>query len=667
MAETRAGRRLRPLLYWLHEPTVHIGAERDKAAEVKLVPRLPVLAGGRKRAASALLVGVAVAAVYGLAAPFAAPRLARLALERNASTGEWTARIGQIHYEPFALAFDLEDMQVSGRNGEVAAAAGLVRIDFSLRSLFVARPALDRLAIRGGSLRLTQRAAPAVWSLVEAFATDASVARLDAEVDAAAFAAAGEESPFRVELRGTGLELGRGRGTLTVVAAAALGEPSRLAADLTAEPADAGARLRGTATVTRGQLALADWTLDVPSAAFTVDATLSAAAAAASVALLDGAIAAIDRGISNARFDMTGARAVAAWQAATGFDALQASASLADGGRAELALAQGPDGAVEIEARLDAVRAADLAPYAVRALGAEPAGGTVGVEVSVRSGDSAGGLARITTRALRLATDDPSAATAIALLEDTAGEITLDVPLSRDRRAAEQIIEHVAERATALATMPFEALAALVGRDAGELAAVEFAPGAADPTPRGDETIAALAAALKLRERVGLRLDADAGAAVDRAALARSQVVLHVTLATAQAERLQGAAMAIDFASPRAQDVLDEFARERLGAAAVAAIGASLAFDAAAPPAAPQRVAYYRALFEALAAREPIRDAALRRLADFRARTVERRLRELGVADSRVVAGDAAQPPADGVLALLPLALGPAAPSDALR
>jgi hypothetical protein len=303
-----------------------------------------------------------------------------------------------------------------------------------------------------------------------------------------------------------------------------------------------------------------------------------------------------------------------------------------------------------------------LAPYAVRALGVEPASGTVSVEVSTGSPDSAvAGFAKIVAHALRPAAGEPTAAMAIALLERPNGEIAMELPLVAERGAAEQIVEHVAQRLTAVASAPFAALATLVGREALKLSAVEFVAGTAEPTPRGHEVIAALAEALSLRTVIGIQVQPNEGTALDRAALARAQVLLHVTLATARAER---AATAIDFASPRVQDVLAEFAGERLSAAALEEVDATLPFDAAAPPGAPERVEHYRALFEALADREPIADAALRRLASFRARTVERRLGELGVAGSQIIELGAGLSASDGLLAVLPLALEPAPVSD---
>lgn len=616
------------------------------------------------RVLSMALLAVAVATLgYRLLAPLAAPRIAHLALERLAAgTGQWTARVQRIDYEPFALAFELHDLQLSASEGDAVAGSPLVLVDFSLRSLISMRPVLDRVDIRDGNFRRTPNAALVYSSLLRVFAADMHIALLDAEVaDARPAAVDGTQRILQVHVED--LDLAAGRGALAVTASSMLGDGSRLDAELTLRRSNGGPLLHGTATLARAQLPLGAWSIAAPSAAISVDAELSPQSVAASFVLLGGTLAAIDRRTADARFELTGAGANGSWQLDTNAYAVNASASLASGGRAELALAHGPNGGLQLDSQLIAVPATLLAPYVARALGVEPASGIVDADVSVRSGEpSDSGFARVTAHTLRLVASEPIAATALALLEEPDGAISMDVTLE-DGRATDQIVEHVRERVLAVSMAPFETLAALVGRDAADIAAIEFVPGTAEPTPRGQDSIADLAAALHSRQRVGVQVEAREGSELDRGALARSQVMLHVTLATARAER-PGAAAPIEFASPRVQGVLDEFAGERLSAETLEEIGMSSPFDAAAPPAAPERVAYYRSLFGALVAREPIADTTLRRLADFRVRVAERRLRDLGIAAERI-ASDAVVENGAG-LALLPLALEPAPISEAL-
>jgi hypothetical protein len=106
----------------------------------------------------------------------------------------------------------------------------------------------------------------------------------------------------------------------------------------------------------------------------------------------------------------------------------------------------------------------------------------------------------------------------------------------------------------------------------------------------------------------------------------------------------------VNFASPRAQDVLDEFARERLPAPELAAIASRFDPGRAAEPDSPARVSYYRAIFDALAAHEPIPDSALARLGRFRAQAIGNALVAAGIVPERIAIDNAvrALPASDG-------------------
>jgi len=244
---------------------------------------------------------------------------------------------------------------------------------------------------------------------------------------------------------------------------------------------------------------------------------------------------------------------------------------------------------------------------------------------------------------------------AVALLEEPDGTITIQVPITPGPPVAAQLIDAIRARLSELNAAPLAALAELIGHDAAAIGTVEFIPGSAETTAAGDGALNALAAALNRRPRVGVAVESRADAPADRMALARSQVELHVVLATAAAEP-QARAAAIDFESPRAQDVLDEFARERLGAERVATIGSLFGPVGQLPAVA--RSGFYRALFDALAAQERINDAALRRLARFRVRATAGALATRGVDPARVVRSDE-EPAADDRTFRVPLIVGP--------
>lgn len=199
----------------------------------------------------------------------------------------------------------------------------------------------------------------------------------------------------------------------------------------------------------------------------------------------------------------------------------------------------------------------------------------------------------------------------------------------------------VRTRLEAIAADPFATLAALVGREPFLLRAVEFEPGTAELSPAGVQTVDALAEALDARPLLALAAGGGFDPRADRDALATRQIELHVTLATAGAAP-QARPRPVDFASARAQDILDEFARERVPPARLEAIAARFRFDPSWAPDAPARVAYYRALFDALVANETIADGALERLGRFRGRSIAAALAERGVAPDRIEVGETA-------------------------
>ncbi len=260
----------------------------------------------------------------------------------------------------------------------------------------------------------------------------------------------------------------------------------------------------------------------------------------------------------------------------------------------------------------------------------------------------------LTVRDLVLAAPDDGAmalntdpALTVALLRDADGTIALTVPVESPVDARTQAVA-LTDRSlqTLLARLPaspFNALAELSGQHALD-ETLRFVPGDVAPIASAEQTVRALAVALRLRPGVGLELTAPFDPELDRQNLAIRQVELHVTLATAAAE-FGARAAELDFASPRVHDVLEEFAGERLEAGALGRLRMRFGFEAAqVPSGAP--VAYYRALFDALAANERIEDAALTRLARFRAQSIIALLSAEGIDGERLLTLPAAPVPA---------------------
>ena len=169
-------------------------------------------------------------------------------------------------------------------------------------------------------------------------------------------------------------------------------------------------------------------------------------------------------------------------------------------------------------------------------------------------GDGAGGEARFPWRLAQ------------ALLEDGDGRVALTLPLHDvNGRGAAAVGAALADAAAAVTAEPFSVLAELAQSDAAAMRGIGFEPGEAEPGDAAFAALDALAEALRQRPRLALRILGRADQELDRDALATRQIELHVTLATA-GQRAVARPEPVDFTSPRAWDVLNEFATERLGA-----------------------------------------------------------------------------------------------------
>lgn len=226
---------------------------------------------------------------------------------------------------------------------------------------------------------------------------------------------------------------------------------------------------------------------------------------------------------------------------------------------------------------------------------------------------------------------------ALAVLEDPDGRarLALHFTAPSGRGAVPTVLEALDEHFAELAAEPFEALARSLRGDAPR-PVLPFRPGEAQLDETGAAALDTLAAALMQRPRLGVVVRGRADAEIDRRALAVAQIELHVTLATA-GPTLVARPQPVDFAAPRHQDVLEEFAVERLGAARRNAIAAGYPTDDDGRVVADQRAGFYRALFEALVAHEPIPGSALERLARFRGQAVAMALTASGLDAGRIV------------------------------
>ncbi len=264
---------------------------------------------------------------------------------------------------------------------------------------------------------------------------------------------------------------------------------------------------------------------------------------------------------------------------------------------------------------------------------------------------------------------------ALALLRDPGGRVDLAAPLSfnaaapappqeRPETLPEALGRALRQRLRVLTAAPLQTLAGLTDLDAAALGAVEFEPGSAAPSAQGQKTLAAWAQVLAQRPALGLAAGPEVDPKADRRALAQQEIELHVTLATAGAT-FNAEPGPLDFASPRVQDVLEEFAGQRLKPEQRATIASE--FDASQVKSdKTQRAAYYKAVYDALVANTDIKPEALARLGRYRAQSIENTLAKLGIAKSRIepARGASAQAAAAAESGAVAVPVGPRFPAS---
>jgi hypothetical protein len=302
----------------------------------------------------------------------------------------------------------------------------------------------------------------------------------------------------------------------------------------------------------------------------------------------------------------------------------------------------GAAGGARVSIEAAGLPATMLSAYAVDTLGRRLAAGDTDLRVEYAlTGNRVDGSLRIVTRGLAFseqtagqtpADGGPSLELAAALLENANGVIEMQLPFASNtgtvRAAAAAALE---ARIAAVTETPFDTLAPLIGDEGAD--AMPFLPGDAALNDRALVAIGRLADALNARPRLGLKVYAGYDPRVDRDALAKQQIELHVQLATAGPGESARPAD-VDLGSARVRDVLDEFAGERLPAERVAELRGRYECEGALASVC-ERV-YYESIFDALVTNEEIAPTALNRLGRFRALSVIDALGERGIANERI-------------------------------
>ena len=285
-----------------------------------------------------------------------------------------------------------------------------------------------------------------------------------------------------------------------------------------------------------------------------------------------------------------------------------------------------------------------LSPYFAEAAGRDVTAGVGDVTLHYERHDSTVQIEnQITVTGLRLGdratmADDMALPSdlALALVVDKSDRIDISIPvLHGDVIAGPDAIriigDGISEYIRDLAATPFGVLANLVGHPDVELGNVSFSPGSAETTPTTSNKITLLARALDQRPLLGVRARPAFDPVADRDAIATQQVQIHIALATSAGRRDQAAHAPPDVDDAKVRGILDEFAGARLTESQRLAISGRY----------PEHDAnYYRQVFDALVANEPVSETALRRLARFRATSVINALAANGVDRQRLLVAD---------------------------
>jgi len=340
--------------------------------------------------------------------------------------------------------------------------------------------------------------------------------------------------------------------------------------------------------------------------------------------------------------------AVALLATATGDDdglSLVLGGRIREGGTANVTVRM-PSGAAatRVSMEADSVPATMLSAYALDALGRGLASGSTDVDIEYAlNGGRVDGSLQLAARDLVFAaaerdeapaTENASPELAAALLENSAGVIELELRFAGTTGSVRgALADALSARIAAVTATPFDTLASLVEGAGQAGGAIAFLPGDAALNDRALAAVSALADVLSARPRLGVRIFGAWDEQIDREALARQQIELHVQLATA-GPTARARPAPVDFGSARARDVLDEFAGERLPAERVAELAARFDCEGALAPICER--AYYEQIFDALVANEAIGSAPLARLGRFRAQSIADALRQHGIAAERI-------------------------------
>jgi hypothetical protein len=284
-----------------------------------------------------------------------------------------------------------------------------------------------------------------------------------------------------------------------------------------------------------------------------------------------------------------------------------------------------------------------LSPYAARFAGREIASGRLNLDLKYLLND--GNLdgdhdIEFTNLVLGDRVKSPGAQDlpldlAIALLEDSEGRINIKIPVSGNLDDPDFNLRTVIAKAAgnviaSVINAPFKLLSALIGSRSEALNAIPFEPGSAEITPPAMEMIAGLSDALQQRPGLALRTAGSYDPELDRDALARQQLLLHISLAAGLETYSPANSGPIAFSDPEIQDILEEFALSRLGKNSLEQF---LDRDSSGEM---DQETRYENIFNALLAAEEIPKENLERVARYRVQSIVDQFAQQGIEKARI-------------------------------
>jgi outer membrane protein OmpA-like peptidoglycan-associated protein len=303
---------------------------------------------------------------------------------------------------------------------------------------------------------------------------------------------------------------------------------------------------------------------------------------------------------------------------------------------------------MDVGAKFDNVLIPPFSPYTATFAGRIIESGRLWLDLEYRIvGGELSGQNKIVVQNLKLGeqVEAPSAADlplelAIALLKDSEGRISMEIPVSGEVGDPQfdygQLIrDAIGTTLRRIASAPFRALASLFGGgDTEEARTVRFSPGNVRIAPAEQQQLEQIAEALQARPELQLLVQGPYDSVEDARALRQLEIRRSIAEALGRPVPRPDTPDPVAFTDPQTQEVLEALLRERLDEEDYRT------FKSIIGPSDPQ---YYEAAYAELAARVKISESRLQELAASRAQAIADAVAAAGIAPDRIVSTEVRQ------------------------